>query len=876
MLNSRKRVRYSVVVTLILGLGLSWQFSKLDAERQQSEARARVVSELAAIRARTEGVFKATFSATESMVHLISAQGGITHELFNSLASQLVAEHPTIRNMVVAPDDVVTMVYPLKGNEATLGFHYKTVPEQWHTVEKARLARRPLLAGPVALVQGGTGVIIRTPVFLTANRDEYGLPRYWGTQSTVVLIDRLLGETGITRPQSLELALRGKDAMGAEGDPIYGRSELFLEDPVVMDVDVPGGRWQLAGAPQGGWPQHLLLNSPYFLFGCINSLLLAGIIGMLVHRRESVRARNTELVREVEDRRQAEQALSESEARFRQMFVSSPDPAWLIEDGRFTSCNSTAAAVLGLASASELLGRSLLECSPPEQADGETSAARLQRMMGLARLQGTHRFEWAFHHQSGHIFPAELTLSAITLQGRPCLYCVWRDISAFKRTQAELERMAHYDALTGLPNRTLLLDRLTRAIDWAERRDQQVALLLLDLDGFKTVNDSLGHPVGDALLAQVAERLKASIRIEDTVGRLGGDEFALVLGDLEDGTDVVEVVRKILTVVEVPFEVDGHAALVTASIGIAVYPLDGVDRNELIRNADAAMYGAKEAGRNTYRFYQARMTREAQGRLYLEQALRRALQQNELEVWYQPQIRLSDGACVGAEALVRWRDPDKGMISPAEFIPLAERTGLIVPLGEYVIEEVCQAIRQWRHSGLDCGCVSVNVAGAQITRSDFVKTVSGCLARYALPAEVLAIEVTETLLMEHMEHAIEVLDDIKALGMKTAIDDFGTGYSSLAYLKRLPIDTLKIDRAFVQDIEDDPYDQAINRTIVAMGHSLEFTVIAEGVESEAQLSFLRAEGCDEGQGYLFSRPLPMEGFTAWLKARSDMTEKLSG
>ena len=867
MQRTTQRVNRSIIIALLVGFGLSWQFGRLDAERDHSEARARVVSELATIRARLEGVFKASFSATEGLVYLISHQGSISQELFDALCRQIITEHPTIRNVALAPDNVVRMVYPLKGNEAVLGFRYVTVAEQWQTVEQARRLRKPLLAGPVDLVQGGRALIIRTPVFLTRERDSSGNGRYWGTLPTVVKLDALLEAGGVTSTGALELALRGKDAQGEEGALIHGRVTTFANDPVIMDVEVPGGRWQLAGTPRGGWPQAQAFTSLYFLAGCFNSLLLAGVIGLLVRRRELMRERNVELLRDVEERRQSERALTESEQRFRRMFESSPDPAWLIEDGLFTSCNSVAAFALGFTRADELLGRSALELSPPEQPDGEASDARMPRMMGLARIQGTHRFEWVFRHQSGRIFPAEMTLSAITLQGRPALYCVWRDISALKRTQAELEHMAHYDALTGLPNRLLFMDRLTRAIERAQRYRQQAAVLLLDLDGFKTVNDSLGHPVGDQLLALVAERLKMHVRVEDTVARFGGDEFAVVLGGLTDGNDAIEVVRKILDAIEVPFAIEGVASLVTASIGIAVYPADGTHRDDLIRNADAAMYGAKEAGRNTYRFYQASMTREAQGRLYLEQALRRALRQNELEVWYQPQIRLTDGACVGVEALVRWRDPQKGLISPAEFIPLAERTGLIVPLGERVIDQVCLAVQRWQLRGLSFGRVSVNVAGAQIARSDFVATLRDCLQRYGLSASAFAIEVTETLLMENMDRAIEVLDEIKRLGVKTAIDDFGTGYSSLAYLKRLPIDTLKIDRAFVQDIPEDAYDKAITRTIIAMGHTLGFTVIAEGVETAEQVAFLSAEGCDEGQGYHFSKPLPEAAFEQWLAAR---------
>ncbi len=863
-----RRVKQSVIIALIFGLLLSWQFGNLDVERDRSEAQARVVLELATIRAQLEGVFKASFSATEGVLHLLSYQGKISQEIFDAMAGQILAEHPTIRSIAIAPDNVVRMVHPLKGNEAVLNFSYVTVPEQWQTVEAARRQRKPFLAGPVNLVQGGRALIIRTPVFLLRERDASGLGRYWGGLATVVKLDALFEAGGLSSPNNLDIAVRGKDAQGAEGAMIYGSAKVFESAPVVMDVEVPGGRWQVAAVPRGGWSRIALITSPYFIIGCINSILLAGIVGMLVKRRELMRARNYELVTEVEERRQAEQALSESEQRFRQMFESSPDPAWLIEDGRFTSCNSVSAIALGFNRASDLLGSTVVELSPPEQSNGEDSGAQIQRMMGLARIQGTHRFEWTFLHKTGRTFPAEMTLSAISVQGRPSLHCVWRDISALKRTQAELEHMAHYDALTGLPNRLLFMDRLDRAMERAHRYRHQIAVLLLDLDGFKTVNDSLGHPVGDKLLALVAERLRAHVRVEDTVARLGGDEFAIVLSNLADGKDAIEVVRKILDAIEIPFTIDGVASLVTTSIGIAVYPHDGTHRDDLIRNADAAMYGAKESGRNTYRYYQSSMTREAQGRLYLEQALRRALHQGELEVWYQPQVRLGDGACVGVEALVRWRDPERGMVSPADFIPMAERTGLIVPLGECVFDLVCQATKTWHQAGLSFGRVSVNVAGAQIVRSDFAATVKRCLERYNLSASDFSIEVTETLLMENMDKAIEVLDQIKGLGLKTAIDDFGTGYSSLAYLKRLPIDTLKIDRAFVQDIPDDTYDQAITRTIIAMGHTLGFKVIAEGVETAEQVSFLCAEGCDEGQGYYFSKPLPAEAFAQWLVAHA--------
>lgn len=862
---SVRRVNVAVVLALAIGFLISWQIGSLDTERRRSEARAKVVSEMATRRARLEGVFQSSFSATEGMVHLIAYQGGISREAFAALTSQILSEHPAIRHLALAPDNVVRMVYPLPGNESLLGFDYRSIPAQWQTVERSRELRKPLLAGPVQLVQGGRALIIRTPVFSARPRDSQTQERYWGTLANVIRLETLLEIGGIDNRQ-LTLALRGRDALGKDGALIYGSSETFDQQPVVMDIDVPGGHWQMAGMPIGGWPVQSPMLSSYFLFGMMNTLLLAAIVGLLVRRRELMRLRNQALMREVAERRLAERALSESEARFRRLFESSPDPVWIIDDGCFIACNNAAANALGYLSSEMLLNRTLADVSPPTQDSGETSKARAEHMMASARSQGTYRFEWCLQHTAGRVFPTEMTLSAVTLQGRDALYCVWRDISTLKRDQAELVRLAHYDGLTGLPNRILLLDRLSHAIEHARRQKTSVGLLVLDLDGFKTVNDSLGHPVGDRLLEQVSTRIQACVRADDTVARLGGDEFAIVMGDLHAGHEVVDVVRKVLDAVEVPFDIDGAGALVTSSVGIAIFPDDAESCDELIRNADTAMYGAKEGGRNTYRFYQRSMTQLAQSRLYLEQALRRALQQNELEVWYQPQISLQDGACVGVEALVRWRDPVRGLVSPAEFIPLAEQSGLIVPIGEQVFELACQAVARWREAGLGFGRLGVNVAGAQITRSDFVGMVSDTLHRHGLPASLFSVEVTETLLMENMERAIEVLEALKVTGMTTAIDDFGTGYSSLEYLKRLPIDILKIDRTFVRDVPGDEQDMAITRAIVALGHTLGFQVIAEGVETEAQEAFLRSEGCHEGQGFLYAKPLPEPELVAWLQA----------
>ncbi len=471
--------------------------------------------------------------------------------------------------------------------------------------------------------------------------------------------------------------------------------------------------------------------------------------------------------------------------------------------------------------------------------------------------------------KNGEVFPGLVTINAIHDEHHAVqkYVAIFRDITLIKRTQLQLERMAHFDALTGLPNRALLAERLDHGLALARRCCDEVAVMLLDLDGFKTVNDSLGHPAGDRLLQVVATRLKEVLRAEDTVARLGGDEFAVILEDIKKGEDAAAVAAKILQALADPVDLGGHSALVTGSVGIAIFPRDGDDSTALLKAADTAMYESKLAGRNTFHFHHADMTRAVHKRLEVEQGLRTALERDELEVWYQPQLDLASGRLVGAEALVRWRHPEKGLIPPVEFIPLAEQTGLIVPIGERVLDRACADARRWRDEWGWQGKVSVNVAGPQIERGDFHFTVLRTLGTHALPAEALELEITETFIMHNAQNAHDVVDQLRKLGVTTSIDDFGTGYSSLAYLKHLPIDRLKIDRGFIKDLPQDRDDAAIVAAVIALGASLGFTVIAEGVETEEQREFLIRAGCDQVQGYLFSRPLPAAEFEAWARGR---------
>jgi diguanylate cyclase (GGDEF)-like protein len=429
-----------------------------------------------------------------------------------------------------------------------------------------------------------------------------------------------------------------------------------------------------------------------------------------------------------------------------------------------------------------------------------------------------------------------------------------------RQRTAERDHLAYHDALTGLPNRVLFEDRLVNALNLAHRNGQKLAVLALSLDRFKKFNDTLGHVMADRLLRGVAERLTGCVREGDTVARAEGDEFSLLLSSIGGTENVAEMARSLQECLKTPFALEGHELYVTASIGVGLYPDDGADTQTLLKNAGAALYRAKQQGGNNYQFYAADMNARAFKRLSLENQLRGALQRSEFAVYYQAQINSNTRQIVGAEALVRWQHPELGLVSPAEFIPLAEDTGLIAPIGEWVLRTACAQSRSWKEMGLEPLRIAVNLSQRQFQQTDLVEMVGSALTESGLNPGALELELTESSIMKNAEHAIATLRQLKEMGIKISIDDFGSGYSSLTYLKHLPLDTLKIDQSFVRDMTMDPNDAAIVMAIIALAHSLKLQVVAEGVETEDQSRFLHLLKCDEMQGYLFSRPLPAEAF----------------
>ena len=569
------------------------------------------------------------------------------------------------------------------------------------------------------------------------------------------------------------------------------------------------------------------------------------------------------VVRDISQRRQAETEVLRQKTLLQAIVDNAPSLIYMFDPhGRLLLCNQLYEDAVGHTEA-ELVGQRrdafMIPADAYQQNLDDTSVLISSK---------AQRFE-DIHHKQGEPRTYLTTKCPLRTPDGELLGVlgISNDITRLKQTQAKLERLAHFDETTGLANRVLFHRHLGEELCAAATHGRQLAVLVLDLDGFKTVNDTLGHPTGDRLLQAATLRFQRALRPGDKVARLGGDEFAFVLPINRQVEEIIGRLQALLDSLRPAFELDGSTALITASIGVAVYPADGGCADTLLRHADTAMYAAKEAGRNDYRFYQRDMTLHMQERVSLEHALRRALEGDELEVWYQPKLNLADGQVMGAEALMRWRDPVAGLIAPADFIPLAERTGLIVPMGEWLLDQVCAHLRQWRDRGTFDGHVAINVAVPQIERSDFADSVTRALQRYQLPARALEVEVTESLFMESRQLARSVLGRLQAMGVTTAVDDFGTGYSSLAYLHLLPVDNLKIDRAFIQELPHSATHVAITRAIIQLGHALKFRVTAEGIETPEQYDFIRQAGCDAGQGYLIARPMPPAEFEAWLTAR---------
>lgn len=521
---------------------------------------------------------------------------------------------------------------------------------------------------------------------------------------------------------------------------------------------------------------------------------------------------------------------------------------YVLQGQRFKYVNPYFLSLFGYSN-SEVVDRlGLLDLVSSEQdafvlqqiADGETSAQVLN-------------YEFMARRKDGSLFPVSIVGAHSVYAGQPASVGTVFDISAQKHAESKIRELADFDALTGLPNRRLLQDRVAQMLAAAQREASVVSMMFLDLDHFKRVNDSLGHSIGDKLLCAFSDRIAGLVRRVDTLARLGGDEFILAMPGFQ-ASAAADVAGRLVEACSTPFLIDGHELNVTPSIGVSIYPQDGEDAETLLKHADVAMYRAKAHGRNTFQFYAAEMNTTTLEWLLMESNLRRAIKQNELVLHYQPLISLQSGLMVGVEALIRWQHADLGMIMPDRFIGIAEETGLINQIGDWVLGEACRQAQRWIDAGIPLAVMAVNVSPVQFRQIGFVDAVAGALAASGLEAGVLELEVTEGTVMHDADATLGTLSALDRMGVALSVDDFGTGYSSLAYLKRFPVNKLKIDRSFIRDLETDLDDQAIASTIVSMGRNLRMTVLAEGVETLEQLTLLRNMDCDMAQGYYFSRP----------------------
>ncbi len=952
-------MKYLSITLLVLGLALAaWLGENFNNEQYAKASRIAAQDQLGMVRSRLEGNLYGDIQLVKGLVSVIAAHPELGQDHFSRAAKPLFDGATNLRNIGAAPDMVIRMMYPVAGNEKAIGLDYRKMPDQFDMAEKAYVSGKMILAGPLKLKQGGIGIIGRIPVF---TEDSSGQRRFWGLISAVIDADKLYQNSGLLDNDSmLEIAIRGKDGSGSQGEVFFGRLGVFDEHPVLAELELPFGSWQLAAVPRKGWSAHASNLWELRVTFLLTSLL---ILLPYIALNRSVGA------------------LSESESRFRQMFEKHAAIMLLIDpdSGEIIDANPAAAKFYGYpletfrgmnidrinVLSDEQIGESIKQAIDERKnyfvfehrlADGSLrpvevysssmnsnnrkllfsiihdisirkrvemdlriAATALESQEGILITDaesnilrvnssfteitgyrsdevigknprmlssGIHKDEfytnlWDSLHntgswsgeiwnrrKSGEIYPEYLAITAVKNElGVITNYVAsLTDISQRKEYEEKIRSLAFFDPLTQLPNRRLLLDRLQQAMASSARSHHYGALLFLDLDNFKSLNDTLGHDIGDELLQCVASRLKSCIREGDTVARLGGDEFVVVLEDLslneaDAAAQTEDICEKLLSTLDKPYQLAAHEHLCSVSIGTTLFNGYQSEVESLLKQADIAMYQAKKAGRNTLRFFDPVMQSLVTAHVALEADLRRAVSELEqFQLYYQVQVD-SFAQPIGAEVLVRWNHSERGMVSPAEFIPLAEESGLILPLGHWILTTACQQLLAWsKNPDLSHLTMAVNISARQFSLPTFVEEVFSLVDYYGVNTEKLKLEITEGMLFTNVDDIIAKMTALKARGISFSMDDFGTGYSSLQYLKRLPIDQLKIDQSFVRDIVNDNSDRAIVKTVIAMAHSLDMDVIAEGVETEAQRKILLKKGCLRYQGYLFGKPMPIDQF----------------
>ncbi len=902
-----------------------------------------------------------------SMATLVRLTNG-TARRFDDAARELLPYFGAVSHVALSPGGVITYVYPLKGNEKSVGFNPLNDPVQGPQTRRALETGKMTLAAPVDLVQGGLGAVARLPIYL----DTADGPEFWGFSSTIIRINKLLEQANFAQLNKEEFAYQlwsNNSDTGAK-DLIITNQENLLDYPVEKTIEVPNGSWSLAIEPVDGWtnPWQILAESflgillsvlcayltclmlklqlrkitlqdavaqqtkevmdaraqlqatldaiPDLLFdvdldGIIHSfhtnrpdlLLLPPqeFLGKNFHQFMPLIAAETIdsalyealekdvsngkyysldlphgaktfelsvsrkagqgkprfilLARDISERRLAEEELRVAATAFEAregMLITDPKGTILRVNKAFTEVTGYAAE--------EVVGK-----NPRVLSSGRHDQQFYKQMWQDITTQGNWRGEIWNRRRTGDIFPEWLTITAVKNEQGIITHYVstLTDISELKQNQERIHHLAFFDPLTHLPNRRLLQDRLEHALATCSRQACLGALLFIDLDDFKTLNDNRGHHVGDLLLVAVADRLRQSLREQDTVARLGGDEFVVVVEGLgntrqEAVIQSQQVAEKILAVLNQAYQLEGQEYFNTPSIGICLFGEAQESTDEILKQADQAMYHAKAAGRNTFCFFDPDMQAAAAQRFSLQQEIRDALQNNQFQLFYQPQINAA-GKTTGAEALVRWLHPQRGMVPPMDFIPVAEDSGLIIPLGNWIVETACKQLVAWSNNPATANLsIAINVSARQFQQLNFVEQLLSIIHNTGANPRQIKLELTESMLVENQQDIVTKMTALREQGIRFSLDDFGTGYSSLSYLKRLPINELKIDKSFVKDVLEDINDASIARMIIRLAQSMELTVIAEGVETREQRDWLENEGCFKYQGYFFGRPVPAD------------------
>jgi diguanylate cyclase (GGDEF)-like protein/PAS domain S-box-containing protein len=649
----------------------------------------------------------------------------------------------------------------------------------------------------------------------------------------------------------------------------FSQEDVKGKDPISLTSglyhsELHEGIWQKineVGYWAGELKDHRKNGTPYYKWITINQVRDAA--GLTINY--------VSIFQDITERKKTEEILNRSEIKFRTLYDSSSDAVILLDGVGFLDCNQSALKLFGFNTKSEFCLKQLSDLSPLYQTDGINSVTLMDRYITTAIQDGSIRFDWIYRRVSGEEYPAEVQLSAMELEGKIIVQATVRDITKRIQSEKEIERLAFYDPLTNLPNRRLLMDRLQHTLSANIRDEKHGAILFIDLDNFKTLNDTKGHSIGDLLLIEVSKRLKSCVREEDTVARLGGDEFVLLLENLstkhnEASAHAERVAHKILQELNRPYLLSGIAHYSSPSIGVTMFCDYTSNVETLIKHADTAMYQAKKAGRNTIRFYDPAVQEMIETRSDLEDELRNALEKQQLLLYYQVQVN-EHGYAIGAEALLRWNHPIMGMIPPTQFIPLAEETGLIVPIGFWVLQTACAQLQKWKENPNACDLVlAVNVSVRQFHESQFVSQLGQLIKNSRINPNKLKLEITESIVVNNIETTIRIMEALELMGVQFSMDDFGTGYSSLNIIKRLPLHQLKIDQSFTRDLIIDISDRIIVRTIIAMARSLNLDVIAEGVETKEQYQLLTGKGCYHFQGYFFGRPVPIHQFESELSS----------